>query len=67
MLICLSLVMFACFPPGLSAHRGRLAKDPDGQIPGDQPTRGHEDLVEVCQPLWQEWTSGQYMQSTRPF
>lgn len=57
----LSHVIFVCFPLGLSADRRGLAKDPDGQIACHQPPRGHEDLVEVCQPLWQEWTPGQYL------
>lgn len=59
-LTCLSL-LFLCVPAGLSAYRGGLAEDPDGQVAGHQSARGHEDLVEVCQPLWEEWTSGQYI------
>lgn len=40
--------VIVCFPSGLSAYCRRLAEDPDGPILGNQPPRGHEDLVEVC-------------------
>lgn len=49
-----------CFPSGLSAHCRGLAEDPNGQISGHQPPRRHEDLVEICQSLWQERTPGEY-------
>lgn len=46
------------FCAGLPANSGGLAKDPYGAISGHQSPRGHEDMAEVCQPVWKEWTSG---------
>lgn len=60
-LTCVSLVVFVFFPPGLSAYRRGLAKDPDGQVSCHKPPWRHEDLAEVCQPLWKERTPGQYI------
>lgn len=62
-LTCVSLVLVFFFPPGLSAYRRGLAKDPDGQISCHKPPWRHEDLAEVCQPLWKERTPGQYIDS----
>ena len=44
---------------GLPEDSGRLAEDTDGALTGHQPARGHANLAEIRQPLWQEWPSGE--------
>ena len=45
--------------PGLPAYCGGLAENPHGAVASGQPSRGHEDLAQVCKPVWQEWQAGE--------
>lgn len=48
---------------GLSANRGRLAKNIDGPVSCCESSWGHENLAQVCQLVWQEWEAGEHCQA----